>query len=115
MNVQAAYLHILGDVINSIGVMIASLLIYFSNGRFWYADPICTYIFGLLVFYTTRITFVYCIEMLMETCPDNVDYELVQRALSEIKGVLSVHDLHIWSLSDGKVCCTVHLTVSIES
>jgi len=61
LNVEAAYLHILGDIINSVGVLIASLLIYFSDGRLWYFDPICTYVFGVLVFYTTRITFSYCI------------------------------------------------------
>lgn len=61
LNVQAAYLHIIGDIINSLGVLIASLLIYFSDGKLWYCDPICTYLFGFLVFYTTRITFTYCI------------------------------------------------------
>lgn len=61
LNVQAAYLHIIGDIINSLGVLIASLLIYFSDGKLWYCDPICTYVFGVLVFYTTRITFTYCI------------------------------------------------------
>lgn len=74
LNVEAAYLHILGDVINSVGVLIASLMIYFTDGRWWIADPICTYIFAILVFYTTRITFVYCIRMLMETAPNDFEF-----------------------------------------
>ena len=63
----------MGDIINSFGVLIASLIIYFSDGKYWYCDPICTYIFAILVFYTTRITFVYCLEMLMETAPQDFD------------------------------------------
>ena len=73
MNVEAAYLHLLGDVINSIGVLIAALVIYFTDGRLWYFDPMCTYIFSVIVFYTTRITFAHCISMLMEQTPANIE------------------------------------------
>lgn len=62
LNVEAAYLHLLGDVINSLGVLIAAIIIYFTDGRMWYFDPICTYVFGVIVFYTTRITFAHCID-----------------------------------------------------
>ena len=50
----AAYLHILGDIVNSIGVIIASIIIWLSDGKLWYVDPICTYLFSLIVFYTTE-------------------------------------------------------------
>lgn len=110
LNVEAAYLHILGDVINSIGVLIASLMIYFTDGAWWYADPICTYVFACLVFYTTRITFAYCIQMLMESAPADFEIDLLRSKLGKIKQVLSVHDLHVWSLSDGKLAMSAHLT-----
>jgi len=77
----------------------------------WYFDPICTYIFGLLVFYTTRITFSYCMQMLMESTPTEIDHNYLYKTLSEIKYVHNVHDLHVWSLSDGKMAMTVHLVV----
>ncbi len=112
LNVEAAYLHILGDIINSVGVLIASLLIYFSNGALWYCDPICTYVFGFLVFYTTRITFNYCISMLMESTPHETDMEVLRAALQAVKHVKNVHDLHVWSISDGKCAVTVHLRVA---
>lgn len=90
-------------------MLIASLLIYFSDGRFWYFDPLCTYVFGILVFYTTRITFKYCIQMLMEGCPNDVDLALLKQKLLKVRGVQEVHDLHVWSLSDGKFAMTCHL------
>ena len=111
---EAAYLHILGDIINSVGVLFASVLIYFSDGKLWYFDPICTYIFGIIVFYTTRITFNFCIKMLMETTPDMVDSALLKKTLMNLKYVTEVHDLHVWSLSDGKLAMTVHLVMSSE-
>jgi len=47
-------LHILGDILNSVGVMVAALLIYFSDGKWVIADPLCTYFFSILVMVTTR-------------------------------------------------------------
>ena len=105
-------MHIIGDIINSLGVLIASLLIYFSDGKLWYCDPICTYVFGVLVFYTTRITFTYCIQMLMESTPNELDCKVITLALKTVKFVKNVHDLHVWNLSDGKTCMSVHLLVS---
>jgi len=87
LNVQAAYLHILGDIINSIGVIIASLAIWLSDGRLWYFDPICTYVFTIIVFYTTRITFAHCMRMLMEATPIEVANDSVKKALLRIYGV----------------------------
>jgi len=57
INVQAAYLHILGDLLNSFGVVIASALIYWKP-HLWYLDPCCTLFFACIVLYTTRLTFV---------------------------------------------------------
>jgi len=109
LNVQAAYLHILGDVINSVGVIIASLIIWLSDGRLWYFDPICTYVFSLIVFYTTRKTFSHCIRMLMEATPSEIANDTVTKALLRVHGVLSVHCLHIWAISEGKNAISVHI------
>ena len=56
LNVEAAFLHILGDLLNSVGVIIAATLIYIWPDL-WYMDPICTYIFAIIVLWTTRLTF----------------------------------------------------------
>ena len=107
---EAAYLHILGDVLNSIGVIIASSLIYYDK-RLWYLDPICTLFFACIVFYTTRITFWHCCEMLMEATPDEIDPHAVEKALYRIRGVDYVHDIHCWALSASKHAFVVHLKI----
>ena len=53
LNVDAAFLHILGDLLNSVGVIIAAVIIYFRPEA-WMCDPICTYIFALIVLWTTK-------------------------------------------------------------
>ena len=95
---EAAYLHILGDMLNSIGVIIAATIVYFKP-EWWYVDPICTYIFALIVLWTTRLTFWNCVKLLLETVPDSADQEEIEQALMEIKGVESVHDIHVWAIS----------------
>lgn len=110
LNVEAAYLHILGDVLNSVGVIIASALIYYDE-RLWFLDPVCTLFFACIVFYTTRITFWHCCEMLMEGTPDEFEPDEIKKALARVEGVDLVHDLHVWSLSSSKHALTVHLRI----
>ena len=82
LNLQAAYLHILGDIINSVGVLLASLLIYLSEGKLWFCDPLCTYVFGALVFYTTKPTLYHCLDILLNKSP--VDVERVREELRQV-------------------------------
>lgn len=73
MNVRAAIIHILGDIIQSIGVVIAALIIYFVGPDAEIADPICTFIFTLLCVFTTIPIFRDCISILMEATPKGID------------------------------------------
>jgi zinc transporter 2 len=83
INVDAAYLHVLGDMIMSIGVVIASLIIYFVPSA-TIADPICTYIFSIIVCITVYPICKNCIQVLMEGSPDEIDVEAL---LSDIKQI----------------------------
>ena len=80
----------------------------------WYMDPICTYIFTIIVFYTTRITFMYCLRILMESTPLEINTSLIKKELKKVKGIKDVHDIHVWSLSDGKNAITAHLTCTVN-
>jgi zinc transporter 2 len=72
MNMRAAVVHLIGDIIQSVGVVIASIIIYF-NEDWAIADPICTYIFTILVLFTTIPIFRDCIHVLMEASPKEID------------------------------------------
>jgi len=80
MNLEGAILHVVGDLLSSFGVVVASIVIYFKP-EWWWCDPICTFIFALLVFATTIGLFKRCMFIIMECCPENIDFDKVQEEL----------------------------------
>ena len=110
LNVEAAFLHILGDLLNSIGVIIAATIVYIQPD-YWYVDPICTYVFALIVLWTTRQTFWQCVVLILETTPHHLDISKIKERLGRVEGVGEVHDVHAWSLSNDKFSFTAHITL----
>ncbi|KXS16207.1 cation efflux protein [Gonapodya prolifera JEL478] len=113
INISSATLHVLGDLVSSIGVLIASVVIYF-NPSATYADPICTLLFSLIVLATTFRLASRAVTVLMEAAPAGLDLRLLARRLRRIPGVSGVHDLHAWALTVGRAAVTVHVTVGKE-
>ena len=74
INVDAAFLHVMGDMLMSVGVIIAALFIYFYPSL-WYADPLCTYLFSVIVMTTTLPIIKNIIGIMMEGAPKNIDIE----------------------------------------
>ena len=78
-----------------------------------FVDPICTYIFAVIVLWTTRLTFWQCVILILETTPAHLDVNKIRDRLSQIEGVSEVHDVHIWSLSNDKYSFTCHITLKL--
>merc|ERR1712080_390072 len=110
LNVRAAYIHVIGDFIQSIGVLLAALLIYFKP-EWKLADPICTFLFSILVLFTTFAIMKDALHVLMEGLPSGYSFSEVHTELMTIDGVKKVHNLRIWSLSLDKTALSVHLAV----
>ncbi|KAF0294719.1 Zinc transporter 2 [Amphibalanus amphitrite] len=119
INVRAATIHVLGDLIQSIGVLVAALIIKFKSAlcflpyrqpEYRIADPICTLLFSAIVMATTVGVMRDATRILMESTPDSVQYSAVLCDLEGIEGVVNVHDLNIWSLSVDRTAITAHLT-----
>lgn len=110
INVRAAAIHVLGDLVQSIGVFVAALLIYFKPS--WeIADPISTFLFSVLVLVTTITILKDILLVLMEGTPKGLDFKAVMNDLENIREVKMVHNLHIWSLTMGRPALSVHLAV----
>jgi zinc transporter 2 len=124
--VQAAIAHVIGDIVQSLGVCLAALLIWikpFDLGdvcrspgvdcvsKWNYADPMCTVLFSILVLYTTKATVVRTIGTLMGKAPTQHDHATLTKKLMAIQGVKDVHDVHVWSLGSKDVLCTAHVMV----
>ncbi|KAG9066285.1 hypothetical protein KI688_001506 [Linnemannia hyalina] len=115
LNITAATLHVLGDLLSSIGVLISSLVITFYPSM-TYLDPICTFVFSFLVILTTIGIFKRSIAILMERTPRAINTEEVKEAICDIPGVLDVKSLHIWSLTIGQTVLagTVYLQPEVQ-
>ena len=108
---RATYIHILGDMIQSLGVVIAATLIYFLQDSYPMAvriDPICTFVFGIIVVSTSLPVSRDCINVLMEACPTSIKQDEIVKEFKKIPDIVDFHDIHIWCLSIGKTALTAH-------
>uniref|UniRef100_A0A1Q3FVA5 Putative zn2+ transporter n=1 Tax=Culex tarsalis TaxID=7177 RepID=A0A1Q3FVA5_CULTA len=110
LNVRAAIIHVIGDFIQSVGVLLAAIVIKFAPNLKIF-DPICTFLFSLIVLVTTTRIFRDSMRILLDAVPSNVSLEKLSTELGCIAGVKAVHDLNVWSVSMGLHVMTVHLMV----
>ncbi len=107
LNVKAAYLHVLGDLLGSIGVIVSGILIYFT---YWnIIDPLITLLFTVVILFSSGKILKKTIKILMEGTPSGIKYEEVKEDLLILKDVKEVHDLHIWSISTKHLALSAHL------
>jgi zinc transporter 2 len=110
INIRAAIIHVIGDFIQSIGVLVAAIIIKFYP-QLKYFDPICTFFFSIIVLITTVRIFKDSITILLEAVPPNVHLERLSEELAGIQGVRSVHKLHVWSLTNDWNIMSCHMIV----
>jgi cobalt-zinc-cadmium efflux system protein len=107
LNVRAAYLHLLSDSLGSVGAIIAGIVLWLTDWR--PIDPIVTVIFAGLMLVSSWSLVKEAVGVLMESTPSHVDPTQIQKHLVEIEGVQEAHDLHIWTVSSGRLALSVHL------
>ncbi|CAM9412029.1 unnamed protein product [Pylaiella littoralis] len=108
INMEAAVLHAVTDLIQSAGVLLAGLLIWY-DARWKWADPVATLFFVGLVVHSTRRLLNRAFNVLLEGVPDSIDYEQLRKRLSDIEGVTDLHCLHVWSLTLGRTVVSAHI------
>ncbi|CAB3986478.1 zinc transporter 2 [Paramuricea clavata] len=110
VNVRAAFIHVIGDLCQSLGVLIAALIIKFKPN--WsIADPICTFVFSVIVLFTTITVLRDALLVLMEGTPKGIDLNEIKERLEKIEGVRALHDLHVWSLTVGTTALSAHVDI----
>jgi len=109
LNVRGAYLHVLGDLLASVGTIVAAIVIQFSG---WlYADPIASLLTTALIIRGAWTLVRESVDVLLESTPSHIDLPSVRATLEGIAGVESVHDLHVWSVTSGVVALSAHAIV----
>ncbi|MGG1632264.1 cation diffusion facilitator family transporter [Rossellomorea sp. NRS-1567] len=112
LNVRSAFLHVLGDMLGSVGAIAAGLLIYFFNWNL--ADPIASVMVAILIVISGWRVTKDSIHILMEGSPKGIDTEDVKNSLAAIPGVIEVHDLHVWCITSGFTALSCHVVVGNE-
>ncbi|KAG6488654.1 metal tolerance protein 1-like [Zingiber officinale] len=113
INVHSAYLHVIGDSIQSVGVMIGGAIIWYKP-EWKIIDLICTLIFSVVVLLTTVKMLRNILEVLMESTPREIDATKLEKGLCEMDGVVAIHELHIWAITVGKILLACHVTITQE-
>ena len=112
LNVRGAYLHVLGDLLGSVGTVVAALVI---QGTGWVAaDPIVSIFTTLLIVRGAWSLMRESVDVLLEASPAHISCDDVRDVLVKIPGVDSVHDLHVWTLTSGVVAMSAHAVVPDE-
>jgi cobalt-zinc-cadmium efflux system protein len=109
LNTRAALLHVLGDLAGSAAALVAGMVIYFTA---WTPiDPLLSLLICALILYSSVQLIREALHVLMEGVPLHLELTEIGSAMAEVKGVRSVHDLHIWTLSSGRVALSAHVVL----
>jgi cobalt-zinc-cadmium efflux system protein len=109
LNVRAAYLHVLGDLLGSVGTVAAGLIVRWTG---WLAaDPIASIIMAALILRGAWRLVRESVDVLLESTPGHISLGSVRAQLEAIPGVESVHDLHVWTVTSGLIAMSAHAIV----
>jgi cobalt-zinc-cadmium efflux system protein len=109
LNIRGAYLHVLGDLLGSVGAIAAAVIILTTG---WLpADSIISFIVALLVLVSSLHLVREAVDILLEAVPAHIDLGSVRSSIREIPGIDDVHDLHVWTVTSGFLAMSGHAVV----
>lgn len=111
MSTRVSVLHALGDLICSIGVLVAAILIYLKPD-YQVADPVCTLLFGVVAIITTIPTAIELCGIFMQASPPGFDFEGLETAILECNDVVGVRDVKIWMLDADELVCNLKIRMT---
>ncbi|MFW6080254.1 MAG: cation diffusion facilitator family transporter [Gemmatimonadota bacterium] len=109
LNVRGAYLHVLGDLLGSVGAVAAAIVILATGWNT--ADPLISIFVGILILISSWKLVRESVDVLLEAVPAHIDVDEVRRAIDDIPGVDEIHDLHVWTVTSGFTAMSGHAVV----
>jgi len=107
LNLRSAFVHLMGDVLSTVGAVIAGVIIYFTNAN--WLDPLVSVLIGFLILYNAWGILKDAIDILLESTPRDVDVQALVKDIAQVEGVLGVHDIHVWSLTQSLRTMSAHI------
>jgi cobalt-zinc-cadmium efflux system protein len=113
LNVRSAYLHMLGDAVSALGVIFAGVVIVVTGS--YAADAVISVLIAMLILWSSWGILKESVNVLLEGIPAGMSMKEVQESIANVHGVLAVHDLHVWTVGSGVICCSCHIMVAEQS
>jgi len=110
MGMNAMVLHVIGDALGNIGVIVSALIIWLTtwSGRF-YADPAVSLFITIIILKSTIPLTSATAKILLQATPDHIDVNDIKEDIQELPGVISCHHVHVWQLSDTQIVASMHI------
>ena len=109
MNVEGAFRHVMADLLGSVGVVISGALIWAFDWRL--ADPIVSVVIAALILLSTWKLLSKVVHVLLEGTPEHIDMYRLCSEMERLEGVTLIHDIHVWTITQGYVSLTAHVLV----
>jgi cobalt-zinc-cadmium efflux system protein len=113
LNIKSAFLHVLGDMLASVAVIIGGLVMMLTGN--YIIDPIISALIGLIILKGAYGVVREGINIILEGVPPRIDYKSLSDDITSVPGVLRIHDLHVWMLSSANIMLSVHVHIDGES
>ena len=109
LNTKAAMLHVIGDLMGSLAALVSGIIILFTDWML--IDPILSLLISIIILYSTFNVLRASIGVIMEGVPDHLQIELIRKTITETDGVISIDDLHIWTVSSTQTALSAHIRI----
>ncbi len=109
MNVKAAYLHLMGDTLSSVAVILGGIAIW--QWEIYWLDPLITVLVGIYIIYHTWDVVKQTVDILMQSTPSNINLDEVKQAVENIEDIDNIHHVHVWKLDDTQTHIEAHVNL----
>jgi cobalt-zinc-cadmium efflux system protein len=109
LNLHAAFLHVIGDMLGSLGVVLGAIILYFTG--ITVIDPIIATIIGCFILKNAFDVTIQSAKVLLEAVPSEIDLQKLTQELLTVQGVQGIHELHVWCITSGFYALTGHVTI----
>jgi cobalt-zinc-cadmium efflux system protein len=107
LNLRSAFLHLMGDVLSTVGAVTAGIIIAFTSWN--WLDPLVSVLIGAFILWNAYGILRQAVNILLESAPESVDIDSMVSDLRKVKGVRDVHDLHVWSINENLRALSAHI------
>jgi cobalt-zinc-cadmium efflux system protein len=107
LNLRSAFVHLMGDVLSTVGAVIAGVIIYFTDAN--WLDPFVSVLIGFLILYNAWGILRDALDILLEATPRDVNIKEMVKDIAQVDGVLGIHDIHVWSLTQSLRTMSAHI------